>query len=372
MHKKILFVTRPLAPPWDEGSKNFAYNLAKNLTDKNITILTKGTIEDAPKHLTQQPIYTSADLSFPRLLFFLWRHAKNYDIIHLLFTPTRLNALILRRLLPRKKKIIQTIATLRDDLYDENQLRTMFFGDVLVPYSRYAQKKLIKLFAQEQTKKIVQIYPGIDLEKYHPTGKDPELVKKYNIHLNHFIVAYPGEFARLGATDVIVSAFIELWSDPANAHIRYLCACRIKTNADALKKNEVIERFRRAGHLDKVIFTDTFLGDMNKIYNLADLILFPVVSMAGKFDVPLAMIEPYACKKIVVASDLPIFHEFSTNDINVIIPRNSSREITQAILTIANNSSAWVRRGERAYTFVHKTFNITKIAQQYKHLYDQL
>ena len=30
--KKILFVSRPIAPPWDEASKNFAYNLAKEIT----------------------------------------------------------------------------------------------------------------------------------------------------------------------------------------------------------------------------------------------------------------------------------------------------------------------------------------------------
>ncbi len=30
-HKKILLATRPLVPPWDEASKNFAYFLAKHI-----------------------------------------------------------------------------------------------------------------------------------------------------------------------------------------------------------------------------------------------------------------------------------------------------------------------------------------------------
>jgi len=368
LEQKILYVTRPLQSPWDEASKVFAYDLARNVDGHDVTVMTHGYVDNVPENVVQKSIYTSNSFTLwqrIRMLAWLALNARKYDTIHLLFTPTKFNSFILRHLLPRNAHVIQTIATIRRDLYKSSEYKKVFFGDTLVTYSLYAQNILMKAGFNNVT----QIYPGVDLEKYHPTDRDEDLVQEWDIKLNDFVVVYPGEFVRLGATDVIVDAFLELWSDPANAHIKYLCACRIKGSPDEVKKSEVRERIRTAGHLDKVIFSDTFVGNMNRVYNLADLVIFPVVSMKGKFDVPLAMVEPYACKKVVVASDLLIFREFSTDDINVVIPRNSSAHIAHAILSIYQNRTAHVRRGEEAYNFIHRHFDIKEIGRSYGELY---
>ena len=44
--KRILLLTRPICPPWDEGSKNFAYTLAKYAGDFEIHLLTCGKVDD--------------------------------------------------------------------------------------------------------------------------------------------------------------------------------------------------------------------------------------------------------------------------------------------------------------------------------------
>ena len=368
--KSILFVTRPLSPPWDEASKNFAYDLACSITQSNITILVDKLIADAPAHITQKQIYNTNHFSFLqkiRLVSYVFFHAHEYDTIHLLFTPTKFNSALLKGILKNKKiRIIQTIATVRDDLYATEDLKKMYFGDILVTYSRWAKDKLTSMgFSHVQ-----HIYPGIDLSKFTPQPKDPSLMNQWHIDPSHAIITYPGEYVRLGATDIIIDAFIEIWKEPAHAHIRYLCACRIKNTADALKKKEIKQKIADAGHADKVIFTDTF-ADMNAIYNLSDIIIFPVENMRGKFDVPLAMIEPYACKKPVIASDLPLFAEFSRSDINVIIPKGQKEALAHAILTLAANIAQQKDLGEHAHTFAHDTFNIRVIAQHYGHLYEQ-
>ena len=97
---------------------------------------------------------------------------------------------------------------------------------------------------------------------------------------------------------------------PGDDGIKFLFACRIKNDADAKKKELVKRKLKEAGALNSVRFSDTF-SDMPKLYNLADIITFPVSNMAGKFDVPLVIIEAYACGKPVILSDLPAFKEFS-------------------------------------------------------------
>lgn len=378
MNKKILLVTRPLCTPWDEASKNFAYDLAKILQNTPVTILTHGHIDDLPKNVSQQSIYTQSAFSFTqkiRLIYYLWKHAQDFKIIHLLFTPTKFNAKILKMILPSSCKIIQTLATLREDLYSTDELKKMLFGDVIITYSEYSKNRIEKLFGSayftDKNVKIYPIYPGIDLTKYIPAKKDSELMKKWKIDCDDKIVTYPGEYVRLGATDVIVSAFLELWKYKHNHHIKYLCACRVKNEQDAKKKKDVMTRFEKAGHSDKVIYTDTY-GDMNKIYNLSDIVLFPVENMHGKFDVPLAMIEPYACKKPVIASDLPLFKEFSSSAFNVIIPRDDHHALATAIKELSIDHKRREELGEHAWAFAHKTFNITAIAAQYEKLYRQL
>ncbi len=372
--KNILFVTRPLSPPWDEASKNFAYDLVCNVSGHNITILVDKYIPNAPQHITQKKIYSDNHLSLKQkvhLLRHLKRHSNKFDAIHLLFTPTKLNSKIIKKILRRDAlqcvstpQIIQTVATLRDDLYSKEDLQKMLFGDTIITYSKWAQKKLQNLGFDN----IHQIYPGLNLSKFTPGDKDTKLMQKWNISENDFVVTYPGEFVRLGATDLIIDTFLKLWDNPSNHNIKYLCACRIKNDADAKKKQEVIKRIKNAGHIDKVIFTDTF-ADMNAIYNLSDTVIFPVTNMKGKFDVPLAMIEPYACKKPVVASDLELFQEFSNENINVIVKRNDIEELKNAILDLQKNPQKRINLGENAYKFAHETFDIKKTAQKYQDIY---
>ncbi len=375
--KNILFVTRPLSPPWDEASKNFAYDLACNISEHNITILVDNYISDTPAHITQKKIYTDNHLSLKQkvyLLRYLKRYSNEFDAIHLLFTPTKLNSKIIKKILScsgrtcpstPQSKVIQTVATLRDDLYSKEDLQKILFGDIIVTYSKWAQKKLQNLGFDNTH----QIYPGLNLSKFTPGNKNAKLMQKWHINKNDFVVTYPGEFARLGATDLIVDTFLKLWDNPSNHNIKYLCACRIKNDADAKKKQDVIKKIKNAGHIDKVIFTDTF-GDMNAIYNLSDTIIFPVTNMKGKFDVPLAMIEPYACKKPVITSDLELFKEFSNENINVIVKRDNVGALKNAILNLQKNPQKRINLGENAYKFAHETFDIKKTAQKYQDIYD--
>jgi glycosyltransferase involved in cell wall biosynthesis len=261
-------------------------------------------------------------------------------------------------------KTIQTVATLRDDLYSPQDLKKLLYGDTIVTYSKWAKQKLEKLGFNN----VAQIYPGFDLSKFVPDAKNKDLMQKWNIKENDFVVTYPGEFVRLGATDLIVDTFLKLWQNPNNSHIKYLCACRIKNDADAKKKQEIIQKFKEAGHIDKVIFTDTF-ADMNALYNMSDTIIFPVTDMAGKFDVPLAMIEPYACKKPVIASDLELFKEFSNENINVIVKSEDAQALKNAILDLEKDPQKRKDLGENAYNFAHKTFNIQNAAHEYEKIY---
>ncbi len=370
--KTILLATRALVPPWDEASKNFAYFLAKSITAHRLTVFTTPTVlADLPPHVTQDPCYTGAHLDFNqklRLLNALRSHRDDFDITHYIFTPTRRNTSMIKFLThPTRGKTIQTIATLREDLYKPSELRNLFFADHLVVYSDYSKTRLGKLGFTN----VSRIYPGIDLDLYRPKAKDPEAMKLFDLTASDFVVMYPGEYMRLGATDMLAEWLVSHYRNHPDSDVKFVFACRVKHDDDAMKKNEIKRAFERAGVIDHIRFTDTY-DDMPTLYGIADVVVFPVNDMRGKFDVPLVIIEAYACGKPVILSDLPIFGEFSGSDFCVTIPRGDMIALSEKLASLKENKEIRDTLGRNARTFVENNFDLKKTVAEYESLYESL
>ncbi len=372
--KKILLVTRPLAPPWDEASKNFAYNLAKKLSSEKKTelhLMTKGVLSELPENIIQENIYTASQNDFTffqklRSFWFQWKKKKYFTVIHYFFTPTKLNIFLIKNLLKSSRvKTIQTIATLREDIFSIDELKQLIFADLVITYSDYAKNKLNSL----GFKNIKRVYPGIDLNYYFPTLKNQDLIKKFHLNSNDFIFSYPGEYYRLGATDNIIEALPKIFEKIPNG--KFIFACRIKNKQDAKKKEEAITKLKEYNILDKVVFSDTF-SDMAKLYNISDLVIFPVGNMQGKFDVPLVVIEAMACAKAVIISDIPILKEFSNEKNSVQIEAGNIKELTQSILNLYNNPKKRNELGLSSRIYVERNFDIKNVAIQYAKIYSHL
>lgn len=370
--KNILLATRPLVPPWDEASKNFAYFLGKEVQGNELTLLTtKEPLDDVPSSVRQEPLFSSDHFTLRTKmeLFRYLRKARNlFDITHYLFTPTKQNTSVIRHLAkPTRGKTIQTVATLRDDLYSPEELRKLLFADRLVVYTDLSRQKLERLGFRNVTR----IYPGIDLERYHPQPKNPAILEQLGFVENQFIVIYPGEYVRLGATDMLTDAFIDFFGKHPDTDIRFAFACRVKNEADAKKKEAVRKRFADADVLKYVAFSDT-ISDMPALYNSSDLVIFPVENLRGKFDVPLIIIEAYACGKPVILSDLPQFREFTNHDICVTIPKDSGVKLIESVAYLKQNIAIREALGHEARAFVEQHFDLKNTAKQYEEIYASL
>ncbi|MCD6149971.1 glycosyltransferase family 4 protein [bacterium] len=372
---KILFITRPIAPPWDEASKNFAYYLARNLPDFKIGLLINENLKYLPDNIEQCPIYTSNKLNNyqkARLLKLISIRNK-FDILHIMLTPSKLNSFCFKNFVIKKNhKVIQTIATLRKDLLSDSEIKKMLFGNLIVTYSDCAKNKLNSL----GFKNVKRIYPGIDLDYYSPSHKNFRFLMNNNLRAEDFIVTYPGEYSRLGAIDDIVKVIKLLFNSPflkrgARGDLKFILACRVKNKKDARKKEKVIKKLKKLNLLNKVIFIDT-VPDMAKLYNSSDVILFPVRDMKGKFDVPLAVIEAMACGKPVIISDIPVLQEFANRQNSVIIKNGDAEKLSNAILDLYQNKTKRETIGKTARKYTEENFDIKKIAGEYQKIYESL
>jgi glycosyltransferase involved in cell wall biosynthesis len=366
--KKILLVTRPIGPPWDEASKNFAFALSKNIREFEITLLTAKTIENLPSNVMQASIYSSAQFNFSqkiKLINYLRQNVSNYDILHFLFTPTKINSWIIKKILKNKKvKTIQTIATLREDLYSNQDINKILFTDQIVTYSLYAKEKIESLGFNNVT----QIYPGINLDQYSPAPKNLALMSQLGLKDDDFIVTFPGEFTRLGVIDELVKMVVKNSDEIRMKKIKMIFACRVKNKNDFIKKEKIKEELNEMNISDLVILPDTFRS-MEKVFQASDIVLFSVNDMKGKFDVPLTVIEAMACGKPVIVSDLAILNEFANERNSVRIKTGDMDAVWKAVIDLFDSKELRKQIGETARNYVVNSFDVLKIADSYEKIY---
>jgi len=373
--KRVLLLTRPICPPWDEGSKDFAYTLAKYARDFEVHLLTHGRIADLTGNVVQHLIYSSSKWNWMQKIRayvflikeFLLKGGKDYDIIHSFFTPTKLNVFALELCLRNKKiKTIQTLATLRDDLYDAEKLKKIIHADFIITYSDYAKEKLEKL----GFKNVKRIYPGIDINLFSPAPKKLELMKKFETTEDDFVINYTGEYVRLGNMDDIVSVFSDLAKE--NKNFKLHLAVRVKNRKDASKKEEVKKKFEEAGILDRVAFIDDGSYVMEDVFNLCDISIFPVRTMTGKFDIPLAVIEAMACGKPMIASNIERLRYFLNDNNSILINPGDREALKEKILYLYDNPEARGALGEKGMKFAREKFDIMKIVEEYEAVYKNM
>lgn len=373
--KQVLLATRPIVPPWDEASKNFAYFLGKTVVGHALTLLgaKDAMLPELPATAHLEPVYRSAHFGLSEkanLFKYLQAKRNAFDITHYLFTPTRLNIGVIRTLArPTRGKTIQTVATLRTDLYSPKTLKRLLFADHIAVYTDATKAKLESMGVTN----VDRIYPGIDLDRYQPRPKSQAVLDAYYLSADDFLVVYPGEYTRLGATDFLVETLIRHFTGPVAEPFVFLFACRIKNEADQRKREAIREVFRQAGCLDRIRFEENHATtNMAEIYNTADVIAFPVGDLFGKFDVPLVIIEAYASGKPVILSDLAAFQEFSNERISVTIPRLQSKPFIDTLLHLKHSPEIRAGLGRAARTYAEEHFDLRETAKRYASLYASL
>lgn len=373
MSKKILLATRPLVPPWDEASKNFAYFLGKEVRNHELTLLTTPEVLlELPDSVQQVPVFQTSHLDFAaklRLFSYLRKSRHAFDVTHYLFTPTKQNTRLIKWLAQPSGKTLQTVATLREDLYSSEELKSLLFADRIIVYTDLTKSKLERLGFDNVTR----VYPGIDLDLYQPRAKDQTVMATYGLTTDDFFVIYPGEYTRLGATDMLTETFLQYFQTNPDSNMKFLFACRIKNEADRVKREEIRQAVKQAGLETKILFDEqSATVNMAALYNTADVVIFPVENLKGKFDVPLIIIEAYACGKPVILTDLPQFLEFTNKDICVTIPKDSGEKLIESLAYLKQNREEITRLGENARRYVKDHFDLKNTAKQYEEIYASL
>lgn len=355
--KKILFLTRSIAPPWNEGTKNFVCRMLPffDLNRFDIQIISPPKSElNISKKIKRIPLFIEPETEIgpvAKIKMLKILLATDAQIVHCLFSYTFLTSLAIKIVsLFKKYKIIQTITSL--NLKNKYLIRLSHYGHLTVCFS----KTTASFLKSAGITNLYLIPPGVDVDTFQPRAK-----KK--------IIAIMGELHRLRSFNLaekITKLALNNFPD-----YQIWAAFRITAKYESEEKN-LVNRLNHSFRQEKRI-SFKFSRDINniaKFLNQVKLIIYPAVFTKGKFDFPLVSIEALACGTPVLFSPVSPYTEAANYSGFYIAHKNRPGNFIDKAKEILGHDYRKISANARKSAL--KYFDIKKIAKEYQKIYANL
>lgn len=290
---RVLYVSKPVQPPWHDGSKNLVRDLAEHVPAVVPTVLTTGAVTCLAARVRQEPVYRAGSFGFSPTLqenarvMLRLLGAPREELWHFVFAPNPLSsgaahaAIRAQKLrsASRRPKVVQTVASTPKNFV---RVQRLLFGDVVVAQSQDTFHKLLQAGAAAES---LVVIPPCARAPLPPTSERTAALRASFPKLADRYVVYPGDLeVSSGARTVLdaASGLVSLGFD-------VVFACRAKTPRaraceDALRADLPVVL------QDRVHFAGT-VADLPALLAGAFVILFPVDDLYGKVDLPLVLLE---------------------------------------------------------------------------------
>jgi len=292
----ILFVSKPLAPPWDDSGKVLPYLVAREVRGLRLRVpVPRGQPLDLP-HLRCEEVYRESwSWSVPlgdkaRLLARLLR-GDLPPVVHFFFSPnapTTLAARVVRWRHPGVR-VVQTVMSLPAQ---GAALEQGLFGDVAITWSRQGAERLREVVRRHGLRcRVVHVPPGV--EEGEPSTPEQRLMLRESLDLppGAPMVLYAGDLEFGSAARTVAEALPPVIERTGAV---FVFASRPKTPAaEAVLRDlrKTLSRWEGEGRV-------RFLGRVERFRDLlraADVQVLPAETTFAKTDLPLVLLEGLMC-----------------------------------------------------------------------------
>lgn len=360
----ILAVSKPIAPPWTDASKNLVRDIALGTRDAQFTLMTDGEISFGLAHIRELPAFRrDGPLAGAVSAGHLARAVASrsaYDVRHFFFTPNARTSTLLGALaLAGSGPTVQTLCSIPRDL---SRVRSHLFCDVHIALSRYTQERLISLGVPD----VAHIPPAIPpIEPVPFEARSPLLRQDFGLDPDRPVVLFPGDYSFGGAAETVADAALRLGPDgPAT----WVFACRPKRHECARVERAI--RQRLAGLGDSRV---RFFGTVPRIRDLiaaSDVVVMPAASTFAKMDLPLVLLESMALGRPVIVSDRPPLVEVVANGGGISLQVNSGEVLADTVADLLDSPTDLARHGAQAVQAARR-FRRERVAAQHVALYGE-
>lgn len=365
----VLFVSKPIVPPWHDGSKNLVRDVASHLTRARATVLTTRGGTPLGERVTLDPIYSDGGAFAPSVLanarvFRRLLQDRDSDIWHFVFAPNVASstaaraAITARRALGWKGRVVQTIASAPKRFEIAKQL---IFGDVVVTMSEWMRARLLAEGVPAAKMRVIP--PCAPPPREVSAAERSRIREELDLGPGPLLV-YAGDYETSRGAETVARAAAALGEAAPGMRIVFACRPKTKNAASAKKAIERILLDERSHHHTRHVGQ---LDDISPLLAAASAILFPVDDLYGKVDVPIVLIEALSRGiPLILARGGPL----EAIEVAEFVEPGDSAELASRALAILREPPAGV--GERFQRFYQSRFTPEVAAAAHDDLYEEL
>lgn len=346
--RRVLFVSKPVEPPWNDSSKNLVRDVDAHLRSYLGTTMVSASNQGAAIYGGPgKGGFAPALRENARVLRYLLKD-RSHDLWHFFFAPNPRTGLAGH--LTRSLRHVPSIHTICSAPKDFSAWRYSLFSDRVVVLSEHTETRLLKAgFPSERLRRIVPALPALEpLSAVERTNERDAL----GVDPNKPLVVYAGDLEFGGGAELCLDACRDM-------DVELVMACRSKTPRAA----EVEKELRSRGGA-------IWVGETPRIHPLlgcADAVLLPGTSLYAKMDYPLVILEAMSMgQPVVVGAGTPA-EELAEGGALVCEP--TARAVQSSIGAALSEGTAL---GVMGAAYVRERFAARHVAEQYEALYDEV
>jgi glycosyltransferase involved in cell wall biosynthesis len=302
--KKVVLVTEYLNPPYDEGIKKTVYNLFLDL-DKNYELVVFcrfGFQKDNIHILNTNPLFFSKEIKI------IIKNFNPDSLIYLPFQSSTFASYLRLKVLSSfaKTKNIMFIALQPKPLKQWQKLIVKF----LRPKFALTPSPTLNKF-WDKMKINNELVPLLtDLSIFKPISnlkiKD-DLRRKYNLPINSFIISHMGHLNEGRNLKTLIPL--------QQAGVQIIIAASSSTPEDAKGQESLKNELLNSG----IIILDGYIENIEEVYQLSDIYIFPVIKKNSSIGMPLSILEARACSIPVITTNYGSIESYMQDDFGGII-----------------------------------------------------
>jgi len=250
-----------------------------------------------------------------------------------------------------------------DERIEFMKKRIMPKVDHFLPYTHTAKKALSIEGVPDE--KMTVVYPGIDLNKFSPAKKNPELLDRYNIKKDAFVAAYVGQLTSWKGVYNLIYAASVLKNRGINDVI-------FAVAGKGAQRDLMIKMIDEIRIKERFIFLDFLPYDrVQDVYNLADVFVlpsYPTMTWQEQFGMVLA--EAMGCGKPVISTLSGSIPEV-VDRCGLLIPSGDFHALANSLQRLMEDVSLREQLGKKARERAEEYFDATKNSRLLYNIFHQ-
>lgn len=354
--RSVLFVSKPIAPPWNDGSKNLVRDIARGLTRHEAHVMAFARGRDGA--VVTEGVYATAGSFAPALasnarVFARLLGGARCDLWHFFFAPNppslRAGALVSRL---RGAPTVHTVASAPDNL---ERVAQHLFADLTVVLSEHTKRRLAAVGVAAEV-----IPPA--LSEVSVTSEAIARVRT-RYALPEVYALYPGDLEFSNGAETFVRAAAKAKS------VGWVVASRPKTARAAEARARLEDLARREGA------TVRWLGEIDDIHAVvagAAVTAMAVDTLHAKIDLPLVLLESLRLGVPIVVADGTSAGELVASGGALSLRAGDAEALADAVTALVDDSARREAMGAAGGAWVARVCAPGAVAAAYEALYDRL